>query len=763
MVFPQWKKTLYGKRSPFIHRKATYKDIPLSHEWDIKRGGELFTDFSYRALFKWKKRVKDELLCRNCSNHLFRTAAYLKTHVAEYPSTLPMCIEIMKSYLSIDGQDTYCSYNLRRAHIYDLTQCKKELGELGRDPLYLLEQSCRDLQGAKMKTRELPSPKAFPCFEREKESKMYLTQLSKPTKEQIDMVKTKVKAVITRYGPQTLTLPPDEAVKSIGPSLYSDDHTPRHDYEKPVSTWKYSWTYQKFKTDAQTEREVWLPPKAYKLVSSWWHFYSEPLIAKVPWLVANDTLKEVRLNLHKRFKPCRSIDLKGFGLQFPHEYILACMDAINEVYPSSQAEEYKAATTAYLKLLSVRVGDKHIKPIRGVGLGYFSNLMTLVVGSILANYDIVQMFNDDILCPDEHYESAIKCLRDDFSFVINEKKSGELWYKNPMFANVTLSPKGTLHYFEVNGMHAAIFLKKEHWERKSLLLMTPFRYRWKFNYHYERLFGFEVSPGECFRNPRVLGIDPTAEYPVGWVKGGLLEKVRQPSYPDEEKRRVWSISFPWKTPREEDFSKKRQEYIEKYKNRRHYMEYDEYLNPRIKERGLQLTTNPDFFLGGYQLPRWADLSSILRYRYTCGRTTMGRYPKKAAHYMLDFLLSRNPIHSWITGGYDIISPFYRIPAPTTEDILLYTCLKDSRRDNVPIVNKAIGIGSLTGALEGPWNFTLITQGKDISSVIPEEDIYTSDAESEEEVISIFGDDQDLDLISDDEITIEDAESSIEDW
>jgi len=666
----------------------------------IKDGGNMFTDFSYNQLFRWKRRMIDAFICKNCRKHLLVVAAYLKCHVADYPHTKPLCVKIMKDHLTLKGQEEYASYNLRRALIYDRKVSNRDLGEMINDDIFICETAeCKKPDGEKMKTRELPSPKCFPSFNLEKESKMWLTQLDPPPQECIDSLKEKIRKVVHKYGPRSMDLPGDEAVKSIGPSLYSDGHEPKPDYMKPEHTWRYSWTYQSFKTDAQTQREVWLPPKSYKLCSSWWHFFTEPICKRIPWLVCNDTVKEVRLNLHKRFKPCRSMDLKGFGLQFPKEYAIACMEVITEIYPDDKAEEYINTAKSLFGIMSVKVGDEFIKPRRGVGLGYFSNIMSLVVASLLEDCQVVQMFNDDMLIPDETYKKARQILTD-HKFIINEKKSGHMWYKVPMFANVSMAPRGTLMYFEVQGTKAAVFNKKYHYQRKASHIAAPWVYRWKQTFHYERIFGYEVRPGESQEHPCMLGLNPQAEYPVGYVKGGMLRKYISPSEDDEEYRRIWAISFPWKDKKDRNFQQTRQEAIEKYKDRVHYTEYDEYLNPRIKAVDSDKRIVPDFFLGSYQLPRWADLKSILFESATCGRTTMGIYPKRAAYYMLDHLLSDNPIHSWITGGYEIISPFYRIPGVSMSTQMLYNQLKVSTRFEFSSVNKTKGEESISILKEG---------------------------------------------------------------
>jgi hypothetical protein len=286
------------------------------------------------------------------------------------------------------------------------------------------------------------------------------------------------------------------------------------------------------------------------------------------------------------------------------------------------------------------------------------------------------MFNDDILCPLDLYPKARELLLS-HSFIINEEKTGKIWNTVPYFAGVTLGVRGISRFHEAQSDKGAIFCARYHWQRKAAMLTCSFQRRWIQNYHYERIFGYEVTKGEAFKHPTMLGIDPTATYHDGWVRGGELRKVQHPEpEPDEMLRRVWNIAFPWKNAtKKKDFHRTRMSYRNK-KDIVSYTCYDDYCNPRIRERNNEPII-ADFKFGSYQLPKWADLQQLMFTGKTCGRTTEGTYPKKAAHEMLSFLHSRDPIHSWINGGYDIISYFYREPALDNWTLQLYTMLKRS--------------------------------------------------------------------------------------
>jgi len=612
-------------------------------------------------------------------------------------------MEIMHNHIDLFGSEGYVNLPEAYSQINDRVKQGQKIGVMEYHKLHVTMINSKKLNSegkeVGMATSELPSPNAFPLFNRNKESKMYLTQLPVPSKEKTSQVKEMVKLVLRKYGPQHLEEPRPESVWALGSSLYSDGHVPVKDFVKPQRTWTDSWTYQKFHTDAMTEREVWLPPKAYKLTSSWWHFFLEPVIRRIPWIVGNENIASVRRDTMKRFKPCTKIDLKGFGMQFPREYIEAAMDALIEVYPSEEAKEYRSTSLKLFNKMSIRMPDgTHVAPVRGVGLGYFSNVMTLVVGSLLAEYDIVKMFNDDILCPTEYAEKAIQKLIS-FDFVINEKKTGAKWNKVVLFAGVLMMPNGNAKFYDAQGKRCAVHTARYHFQRKAIMHSTYFRRRWLTNYHYERIYGYEIQPLEAFLHPTVLGNDLHAAKPVGWVKGGLLRQYRTPSTVDENKRRLWSITYPWKEDIDKvSFNKLRKE--KRYlKDVVSYTEYYDYLNPEVRTKdGLPLPR--DLSIGKYQLPKWADMQSIIGSAVTTGRTTKGKHPKLAAYHMLDYLLSDDPIQAWLMGGYEIETSFSRIPGVDPDTNLLYTRLKLCGKYTYPSVNKTEGEGSLLYMKEG---------------------------------------------------------------
>lgn len=248
----------------------------------------------------------------------------------------------------------------------------------------------------------------------------------------------------------------------------------------------------------------------------------------------------------------------------------------------------------------------------------------------------------------------------------------------------------------------------------------------------------------------MLGLNPQAPRAKGYVKGGLLRQFRSPKSTVDEMDQLWKFSTPWKeTSGRKDFAQERKR-AKSLKNVVHYTEYDEYYNPEIIESREAFTSQPDFLLGKYQLPRWADLQGIVLEGLSCGRTTKGRYPRKAAQEMLNHLLARNPIDSWLTGGYTIESYFYRDPGLTGLNLLLYESLRRTTIGNFPSVNKREGKDAILHMRDGSGHQFL----KDLGIALD------SSNDEEESILSTPEEEIEYDETDDDSFGLEDDDVSI---
>jgi len=658
--------------------------------------------------------------------------------------------------MTIEGSEEYESFPLEWTKYMDARESKAPLPQLTK----LMEIRINSYNSANSKflmTYELPSITCFPLFDRKKESKMYLTELAKPTDEMIISLRAEIFKVLEKIGPTSLEMVPPEAVVPFGNAKYCDGYQVKRDSEQVEISGFDTFMVQRFYTNTMTLREVWLPPRYYKVCSTWWHYFTQPILKRMPEVIVNDTLSEIFDSINSRMKPCKTIDLKGFGLQFPREYIITAMECIQEIYPSEEILEWiNMAKRNFANISIMEENGKILHPNRGVGLGYFTNVMVLVISSILREFKVIKMFSDDILIEESDYERAILKLQR-YGFVINAKKSGLSFKKVPYFSGVAMrtgdrnhrsrARRGAaVHFGERNGMMSAIFLQKKHYVRKDLMIQLSFRRRWIQCYNYEKIFGFEIRRSEAFDHPNKLGINTLANDSYGWVKGGLLEKFRTPKESTNVYKRALDMTLPYKQKEEYNFSKERIK-ARKVVNQYYYNEIDRYNNPHVIDKNI----NKDFRnrSGKYQLPVWADLQQLLLYRHTCGRMTRGHKPSRASRGMLENALSKDPIRSWASGGCIVDSSFYRTPILREDEQVKQQILSSATMGNFRIVNKTMGDKALEKSiLPGQGLLFLREKQPELETDLVEINIQVDDIPDEEcvdEIVDIFDEiDENLD-------------------
>jgi len=190
--------------------------------------------------------------------------------------------------------------------------------------------------------------------------------------------------------------------------------------------------------------------------------------------------------------PARTFDLKGSGLQFPHEYVITVAEVLGELYPELEEETLRMKNL--LNNLEV-VQDNHtISVKRGLGLGYYTPLKCLAVWSMLQDYNILSSFDDDMLIDDADYEDCIEIINH-FGLVINESKSGKLWNNVYWFIEAGISEDGLVACSSEQADISAIFRQRFHWERKLITSSLEHEAQFVVAYHLEKIYGYEFH--EC--------------------------------------------------------------------------------------------------------------------------------------------------------------------------------------------------------------------------------------------------------------------------
>jgi len=586
---------------------------------------------------------------------------------------------LVREGMTPEGVKLYEDWPRVRSHIFEKRQTKEPLSpEEENHILWKLEQKSvmRGTTGRKINTRDFPALTALPTFEQEKESKMYLCYEPVPGEDKVNLLKEKVSKFIDRWGPKILPDINDLNAISFGDQLYYDNGQIKHDRERP-SKWNSRFKYQWFWTSPVSKREVWLPSKGYKTWSTYWHQMSSDIVRNCPFTISNDTVTEIRKSLYQKDPgKMRKIDLKGFGLQYPRNYILAIIDVIITKYGMDKDQLRKLES--YFDIELENEDGTIQKPHRGVGLGYFTNIMVIGIASILQDFDVKKMFSDDILISDSDFKEAVRAL-ESFGFIINQEKTGELWHKAAYFAGTTMTKAGSLRHWDAQAHLASAFGQRHHSTRKDILSSLNLSNRFGVLFTYKNTFGWEYHPEEIFKHPDKLGANPQALDIWGYEEGTLLRTVKGRDRTGESVNGFPKmLALPWKEERLDSYDEeKRVELAKKLSKVKYDNTYDLLEKPRIQEMSYY-RSSLDLFLGAYQLPAWADLAMLESEGMTSGRTTQGLLRDTAVNSIFKYPLARNPFQVCRLGGYTQDYNIALDKLPREEFQKIYYLIRDCR-------------------------------------------------------------------------------------
>lgn len=632
----------------------------------------------YRDIIKWKDKARFEFPVEVYRGVLISICA-LKWHTVVYKQTHKACMYIIKNLFNVEGLELYEQYIVDRARIMDRFYAKDPSFAALRSncKMWQIERSCNDsVTGKPMFGDFWPSIKCLPLIDYEKESKVYLGFLENPCDRVVSNFRIKAEKFLKDNCPKELPQIDIKGCYSLDQSWYSDDGVKRKNCEEPQNSWNGAFIYESFWTTPTNKREIWVPSKEYKIYSLYWHLFSEPILRSIPEIAGNDSARDIHLSTVKRMTPCKKIDLKGFGLQFPREYVKIIIDILHKMYPYLNNKIAYDASIRLMDDIRIIKGKEMLTPNRGIGLGYFANIMTLAVRIALEDCYIVKMFSDDILVKESDYHKA-RTLLTNYGFVINEKKSGELYKTAPLIANMQCTKFGISHSYEVNGTLAGCFLNKHHHTRKQIFMMMPYRHKWKLRYHYERMFGYECRRCEVYDHPEMWGLNPNADKQIGYVTGGLLRKYTTERVRDILPFRVFSEFFPFKTERKEDFSRIRYK-ARKYARYRYFTVHDSYLHPDLDYVKINPYNRDGTEKKNSSVPQWYDLRQIILNHISYGRYQRGLSLEDTKYSILRYSLCKDPVGTYKRGGCIIKSTHHKMPVPDEFQMQVYNALLDCK-------------------------------------------------------------------------------------
>jgi len=496
-----YRKDLETNRySPILEGNSYFEYLPqnVGLEELIYEGSNLFIGFRYRELRKYKASLQ-KLKNKTVINALMKQACYLKVHASVH-GTYDLCKYIMKKVRTLEEQRTFLDQVEDLVHYVDLAeedywksyQFKRAI------PWYSLIET---LEGFEYK---LPSMNGLIPWEVkigvDKESKMPLCMKPAPSKELVEEFECELDRLFDNLElPYHLEIPTEEElVEPTSNKVYSRGQIVE-DREDPIHR-HGRFLYQQFMTGFDTPREVWLPSPEYKNLSKFWYVFLEKFLKECfPMCCSSLDEESILQIIAERWTQCATLDIRGFGLAFPREYIVSVLNKIRTLYP--QTGEYCDRTIGVLDDIQVEYEGTIVSPIRGVGLGYFHPLMYIVIFALMQDYWVVASFADDTLIKDEDYESCVQKLTH-FEIEVNYKKSGITWKYVTMFMGAMLDPeRGVIvHLTNENAELSGVFKQRFHWERKMIVANMLPDEQPVIAYHLERIFGREFFRGESQSN-----------------------------------------------------------------------------------------------------------------------------------------------------------------------------------------------------------------------------------------------------------------------
>lgn len=656
------------------------------HEYHVKVFDSL-KNFTYNSILAKKLELMDLYKCESCANSCVRSALYCRM-VSSVAMNNRTVMWIYKKALLPEGQVMLESLHLevttykdQRDRMVKLSKIKppcdevwlnkqKELVNQERSDLLerceylrLFANMTRKSANSKYNWDELPHLACFPRWRIEKESKFYLTQIEAPSASKIESLKQKLRSSLGRKAPTKIYPLDPRACEKHGSNLYADGHLKKHDGEKPEIAYHCPFIYSRYMTGPLCWREVWIPSKAYKTNSSWWMEICSQILKRYPEIVSNETAKELTERTQKRMKPNRSIDLKGAGLQFPREYILALHDVIMEIFPDPLIEDMGRVCRNLFSKISINFDGEYKSTTRGTGLGYYEIEKAIIIAVLLEDCEVVRMYNDDILIKDEDYDEAIKILQD-YSFVINEEKSGRKSYNVVYFGGYQIvgGRSNVFGGYQRQGYYSAIFTKRFHWQRKMMISMCGSKYLRKFVNMYERTWGYEFYRGESYSNPYNLGVNTLVPPMKGWTNTYELAHMSSPAGGTVQEVLQNTFSYDYsdkKTDKEFHFLRKKKWKEAIYMDDRPY----EWIRPETKMVESHSAEVPRI---AKTVAMWQETNLVLETLTTTGKTACGLKGDQLYEAISQCYTANDPYRAYATGGVYIKTPYYIERAPDSE-------------------------------------------------------------------------------------------------
>lgn len=653
-------------RRPVLPRVLDLKPIPVdSYQQEIaERAQRELYGFKYRDLNKLMSRLPSDESALNLRLWIRLTFIKLKIVVDSYHELTDYCRFMWKRCLCLEGQETY-----QDAMDDALTSIKKPLfKKMTEDEVEVDFTTDYNVMKRHLKDIEprlwLPLT-SFPLWDIQKEPKLPLAFEPEPVGHEDD-VRSCIRLFLRKYGPRETFVPSDLACKKVGSQKYNDGGLVKRDSERPERSYKSGFLYQKFVTKPLQSRECWLPGKAIKDNNGWWFIVVDSILRNVPYSALLKEPEEIWASIRSKITSAHVMfDISGYGIQFPRNYLRIAIQEIVKAYPGIQISEHVDIAEKILGDVELQMPDgKFLHPPRGIGLGYYENLKTLIVMAIIDFADPISVYGDQAILsyggtakrgPDSLALKAVARLKE-VGFLFTKEEKTYYTLSRLKWSGQIMSKR---NFFEPRTTWSGIFgaLGKEfHWERKNALhgviLPEDSKHIWKrVAYQYERAFGHEFALAESLQHPDNGGLDPNVTRYDGWTRFWKVAKLREPSIKYEQGIFVCiPFSGPPKRGEARRFSKLRQRV---YKSTRPFdMAYINYVEPVIE---FNKKRKPDLSPFARSMPLWAEIRNLVFENITTGKLASGLKGDELAVAPLHQKYAPDPFMARATGGYEILT------------------------------------------------------------------------------------------------------------
>jgi len=490
---------------------------------------------------------------------------------------------------------------------------------------------------------------------------------------------------------EELFVPPSDILFKVGNQNYNDEGVVRKDYERPSTSFDSSFLYQRFLAQPLKPREVWLPGKSIKNNNLFWMNICRQIISRDPVYPSAD-LEVLHSRVKDKLKDVLRFDISGFGFQYLREYLDVGISCIQELYPCSDIDEQADITRSIFDRVKVQLEDgSFVYPPRGIGLGYYEDLKTLVMLAILSDYDPVSVYGDQGLIKQDNLEGILKLGELNFELKFDKiEVCGTRDVVQIKWAGIRMKPDSFLKPKQFLEPMLGAFFSRYHWERKLGLLGISReypklykRYELKIAFMYETIFGYEFHHGDTFAHFENCGVLAGVPITEGYSRKYVVESKKAPyssNLFDITYQTPFRMSsqkaYPTKLSREFQIQRKKLYRSTIYTDNVCY----QYSNPRLEY-------NKKDKIFPKVLPEWADFLYLANHGLTSGSLTYGLDESELKLAPIRQVFSQNPLRARAEGGYKINTIWRSSRGASEEWILAANFLCEAMGRSLPYVRR----------------------------------------------------------------------------